>query len=308
MIDLHIHTTYSDGSDSVIEILKKAEEKKLEVISLIDHNNCNSYFELQDLDVSKYYSGKIINGIELNTSVLDVPIEILIYGIDVEKYREYTKKVYMPVEKRNSFELIQLKEGCKKMGIELPENFGEDYDPTGYASTYIQEFLKTCNNINIDKESVENPLIFYRKHISNPDSVFYIDPNETVPKFEDLIKDIRKLGGRVFLAHPYEYRKNANKILNHVLENCDIDGLECYHSSFTADESKYLRSLCAKKGLSISGGSDYHGEYKPNVKMGVVNQNETIPKDILCSWKHENSRKIIDFKRYTHLEVECAER
>ena len=50
MIDLHIHTTYSDGADSLIDVLKKAEEKGLSYISITDHDNCNAYKELKNID------------------------------------------------------------------------------------------------------------------------------------------------------------------------------------------------------------------------------------------------------------------
>ena len=65
MIDLHIHTTYSDGADSLIEVLKKAEQNKLEYISITDHDNCNGYMEMKKIDVKEYYTGKIIPGIEI---------------------------------------------------------------------------------------------------------------------------------------------------------------------------------------------------------------------------------------------------
>ena len=88
MIDLHIHTTYSDGTDSVEELLKKAEDNQLEVISITDHDEVGSYFELEkDKKLRNLYSGKIIIGAELKTVWNRVPIEILAYGIDYKKLR-----------------------------------------------------------------------------------------------------------------------------------------------------------------------------------------------------------------------------
>lgn len=88
MIDLHIHSKYSDGTDSVVEILEKAQKRNLEYISITDHNTCSAYQELKNIEVKKYYKGKIITGIELNTIVLDIPIEILGYDIDVKVRRK----------------------------------------------------------------------------------------------------------------------------------------------------------------------------------------------------------------------------
>ena len=69
MIDLHMHSTNSDGTDSVIDLLKKAEEKNLDYISITDHDTCNGYDELEKIDVKEYYNGKIIPGIEINVAM-----------------------------------------------------------------------------------------------------------------------------------------------------------------------------------------------------------------------------------------------
>lgn len=66
MIDLHIHTNYSDGKCSLTEILKMAEVNQLEYISITDHDTTDAYFELETLNIENYYSGKIMNGIEIH--------------------------------------------------------------------------------------------------------------------------------------------------------------------------------------------------------------------------------------------------
>lgn len=65
MIDLHIHTNYSDGADNLITVLKLAEEKELEYISITDHDNCKAYDGLKRINVKEYYKGNIIPGIEI---------------------------------------------------------------------------------------------------------------------------------------------------------------------------------------------------------------------------------------------------
>ena len=116
MIDLHIHSKYSfDGSDEITEILKKAEEKKLSYISITDHNNTDSYEELQNIDIKKYYSGKIIPGIEINTKAAGVPIEILGYNIDYKIMNENIHKIILSPEERTKVEFERLVENCKKI-------------------------------------------------------------------------------------------------------------------------------------------------------------------------------------------------
>ena len=63
-----MHTTYSDGTDSVVELLEKAEKANLEVISITDHNSCMSYFEMDNIDINELYKGSIILGCEFTTT------------------------------------------------------------------------------------------------------------------------------------------------------------------------------------------------------------------------------------------------
>ena len=94
MIDLHLHTNYSDGADSLVEILKKSEELKLEYISITDHDNCNAYEELSKIDVKKYYTGRIIPGIEIKCGYKGRLIELLGYNIDTKIINNFMKQYY----------------------------------------------------------------------------------------------------------------------------------------------------------------------------------------------------------------------
>ena len=84
MIDLHIHSIYSDGSKTVEEILNMCEEKKLEYISITDHNTAKQY-EDEVLKNNNIFSGKIIKGAELNAVFQDKNIEVLGYNINHDK-------------------------------------------------------------------------------------------------------------------------------------------------------------------------------------------------------------------------------
>ena len=77
MIDLHLHTNYSDGTDSVEELLENAEKQKLEIISITDHNSVDAYFELEKMpNIRNKFSGEIVIGSEIKTIFDDVNIEI----------------------------------------------------------------------------------------------------------------------------------------------------------------------------------------------------------------------------------------
>ena len=82
MVDLHVHTTNSDGTDDVVTILKKAEKLELEYISITDHETMGAYDELEKINISDYYTGKIIKGIELKNYYKGHIIDILGYNVD----------------------------------------------------------------------------------------------------------------------------------------------------------------------------------------------------------------------------------
>lgn len=285
-IDLHTHTHYSDGTDQVIEYLKKAQEKNLAVISITDHNTCKAYEELETIDIAKFYKGKIITGVELNTKILSIPIEVLGYGIDTDKMNKLLPRYYVTVEKRNLLEVTRLYEKCKKEGIVLPEKFIENYSNQMYASKYLhQELTKNEENKEmIDRESWENSNVFYRKYMSNPETKFYINMDDILPDFETVTKLIKDCGGLIFIPHIFEYRDNSLKILNHILDNYKIDGIECFYTTFSKEQHEFLLHLCREKNFLISGGSDYHGKAKKDVDIGVGKGELKIPIDIIRNW------------------------
>ena len=286
MIDLHMHTTYSDGTDNLITVLKKAEEKKLNCIAITDHNVCGAYDELKTFDVKQYYTGRIIKGVEMNTKVLGIPIEILGYNINPEILKGELKKTYISNKERNILEVKRLAEKCKEAGLDVGENFVENYDPSIYASRYLHGKI-TSNEKNkemLDEESWNNSNVFYRKYMSNPETQFYVNMDDILPNFEEACSIVKRAGGLVFLPHIYEYRENSEKILNYILENHKIDGIECYYTTFTEEQHQYLINLCKKRNLLVSGGSDYHGSFKPDVDIGVGYGNLRIPDEIIENW------------------------
>ena len=84
MIDMHIHTNNSDGTDSVKELLEKAENLQLKYISITDHDTCRSYDELKNANYTNLFSGTIVKGIEMKVFYNGGTIEVLCYKIDNE--------------------------------------------------------------------------------------------------------------------------------------------------------------------------------------------------------------------------------
>ena len=121
MIDLHMHTTYSDGTDTVKELLEKAENLGLEVISITDHNICKAYFEMEKFNVKEIYHGNIIVGCEFTTSFDNRLIEVLGYGFDYKSVNKYLEYFYNEesVSKRTNILYNRLLDKIKELDLKF---------------------------------------------------------------------------------------------------------------------------------------------------------------------------------------------
>lgn len=271
MIDLHIHTTYSDGTYSVKEILKEAQEKKLEVISITDHDNVKAYKEIGKIDVNNFYSGKIITGCEFKCVLpeYNLPIEILGYEFEVSIVEKFLDS-HNNMEKQSKY-LEHLKSVGKRIGLTFDENIKVNLERAEYASLIFErEINKYEKNKQILLENGINITTnFYRDAQSNKNSIFYIDEKNDYVQPDEIIDLIHKAGGKSFLAHPYIYRvNNVLEMAQTLINNYNIDGLECYYSLFTQQQTNDLVELCKKNKLYRSGGTDFHGDNKTNIQLG----------------------------------------
>lgn len=286
MIDLHMHTIYSDGTENCTSILKKCEEKNLDYISITDHNSVDAYLELENMDITKHFSGKIICGVELNTKILNIPIEILGYGVDYHKMASLIKNIYIDASQRNLIEARRLYEKCIKYGIKLDDNCLDKYTPNQFASGFFhKEITKHEENKKlISTEAWNASKILYRQYMSDPTAPLYVEMDDLVPDFDTASSLIRECGGLVFIPHIYEYKNNALPILNNILDNYKIDGIECYYTTFTNEQHIEILDICKEHNLFVSGGTDFHGSCRPEVDIGKGFGNLEIPTHIISNW------------------------
>lgn len=131
-------------------------------------------------------------------------------------------------------------------------------------------------------------VIFFRKGLANPQSKLFINHAEFKPKLRDIIDLIHNNGGKVFLAHPYQYKFNdTESFIEELYDNRDFDGIECYYTTFSSNQTEYLLEFANKRKLLISGGSDYHGNNKVNYELGIGAGNLKMDKSILEDWAIE---------------------
>lgn len=291
MIDIHIHSTNSDGTKTVLEILEMAQKLGLNTISFTDHENCNAYDELKNIDVKKYFTGKIIKGIELKSHYKDISMDILGYGINPEKMKEYLEECYKGTS-RAEIQEKQLQEFYdigKKEGLVLRPIEELEWDRNkdwGGVVFYKEVKSHIENKYRVPEDFWEDFKYFRRNHYHIKGDTYYIERGKYYPNIEKIIDIIHKSGGKAFIAHIYEYKEIENKLaeLEEIVSKYDIDGIECYHSIFSEEESIGLQEFSKKHNLLMSGGSDYHGANKPDIELGIGKGSLNIPDSILDNW------------------------
>lgn len=287
MIDLHLHTNNSDGTDTTEELLINAEKNKLEIISITDHDSIDAYYDIENKNLRNLYSGKIIVGAELKTHYNKVPIEVLAYGID------YTKMKILKIDMYD----IQVKalEEFKRRGKNLGFKFDDSItvsrtdNTRKYASfVFAKEIMKYEENeqLLLSFGVKCDPVTFYRVHASNKNSVFYYDETEFSDSLDTVVKNIHDAGGLAFIAHPYLYPfEDKNKAIEEMLLEHNLDGLECEYPLFSNEERNELKLIAKKHNKFVSGGTDYHAKTKPNVMIGTgIDNNINISADLINDW------------------------
>ena len=289
MIDLHIHTTSSDGSDEPKDILIKAQQSGLKYISITDHDSIGAYKKLRELKINNYFDGNIIPGCEFSVVHKGKPIEVLAYGIDLDvisKAGIVSDEKFL--ERENTY-LKKLLEVCRNLNIKYSDNLSI----TGkYFATQMlhADFRKYPENEKyFPKEIWESLNAFYRTCVNNETSPFFLDQMKNYPTIQEIVTLIKKAGGKAFLAHLYGYFVDDHEeFLNSMVSLNSLNGIECYHSLHTIDKTKHLLNYCNEHKLYASGGSDYHGKLKPNVKIGESVPDIKIPYEILEPWLPSN--------------------
>ena len=154
--------------------------------------------------------------------------------------------------------------------------------------------LNILNNINLDRLVSNLPFLCYnfndfrRIGLDNPNSIYYLEEKKKfpTPKFRDVADKIHEAGGLVFLAHPFEYKfEDTIGFIDELRKEVKLDGIECYHPSAEVDNRiDILINYAKTNNLFISGGSDFHGDKKPNNDIAIGSGSLNIPKEYIEEW------------------------
>jgi predicted metal-dependent phosphoesterase TrpH len=262
LIDLHVHSTHSDGSFSVDSLIKKAKNMGIQLFSITDHDTITSQYEAVEL--SSELGLNYIPGVEINV-VYPQLMDILGYGIDIydEELIEFLDriKLFRKLRNKKMVELLE-EEGFNISFDELEEK----YDSTTIGRPHIARILI--------QKGYGNSVSQLMNGLLSRDRKCFVERIRYSPK--ESIEMIKKAGGKAILAHPAKLRiqnTQLEKLLDE-LKHYGLDGMEVMHYSHSLEYSRYLYELANRKNLLVSYGSDYHGFNKPFVNMSYsINEN-----------------------------------
>ena len=287
MIDLHTHTTYSDGTWNVKKLLTEAKKHNVNLLAITDHNTVKAHLEIEKNDYSRYFDGKIIVGAEFDCVFNNAKIELLGYNFDVHKMNKWLEKTYdIEMKKPNLMEEFNLlMEACHKNNIKVDNiDYNEDM---GWPIDYIYPSIKKYpeNRQFFSQKEWDDIDYFFRCCTCNMDFPLYIDFSYQTPNAKMVSNKIRELGGKVFLAHLFIYPlRNYKDYLDSLLKENVIDGIETYYSKFNDEQIEFVEKYCRENNLYMSAGTDCHGDKKPDRKIGIGYGNMNTQVDVVKDW------------------------
>ncbi|WP_287478532.1 PHP domain-containing protein [Anaerostipes sp.] len=268
MIDLHIHSTCSDGTLSPAQIVSQAESLGLYGFSLTDHDTTEGIPSILALNPRIHF----IPGIEISCDISGREIHVLGYGIDC-------------ASKTLNDRLTAIREGRMNRNLKMISLFQKDGYPVTleklqgkHPDTVITRahFARVLQEEGICKTKDEA----FRKYLGETCKYFvpkpFLAPEETLSL-------IRAAGGIPVLAHPFQYHY-SNKELRHLIEylkDNGLLGLEVYHSTHHIGQITRLREWAKQYSLLETGGSDFHGTNKPDIQLGTGRGSLHVPDHLM---------------------------
>lgn len=255
-VDLHLHTTYSDGSYTPQKLVKKAKDLGYSAIAITDHDTIAGI--KKSLTAGQKFQLEVIPGVEFNTLIDDKEVHILGYFIDYQN-----RELINLLQKINK----ERRERIKKM-INLLKDI--------YDLNITLDEIKEISANNILGRGHIARLLTKKGYVKNWEKVFdkyigkgqpaYVKRTKITPfKAIDIIK---KSNGIPVIAHPGLI--NDNNTVQQII-NYGIEGIEVYYLEHTEEEIKYYRELAKENSLLITGGSDCHGpKNKDGLRLGKI--------------------------------------
>lgn len=265
-VDLHMHSSFSDGVHSPSKLVDMAVERGLAAISLTDHDCLDGIGEA--LEAGKAKGLEVIPGVELSCEFKGRDLHILGYGVDPdhEEFQEMLRR-FRETRYKRGLKIVE-KLNALGMAIEPAEVLAKAGDGAlgrpHIAAVLVEKGLVSKTQEAFDKYIADGGPAYVAKYKMTP---------------QEAIHHIHGAGGLAFMAHPGIFLQNVADIEELVAEG--FDGVEIYHPKHGPDTVKALEEIADRHGLLRSGGTDYHGFPGRDSLLGSLD----IPYDLLSKMK-----------------------
>jgi hypothetical protein len=265
-VDLHTHSNASDGRGTPAEVIALADGIGLAAVALTDHDTTAGLAEARTAAES-FDDLHFVPGIELSAKFSSGTLHILGLGID-EKAPELSTLTRNLIEARNQRNpKIIARLGELGMDVDFSDvltvmsGSPTSADDRVVGRMHIAEALRRKGYVHSTAEA-------FSRYLGDTGSAF-VDKERLTPR--EVIEPIHQAGGIAILAHPVHlaYENSAQlAMMVRRLVDAGIDGLEVVHPDHSPFQGRACLQLARRLGLMVTGGSDYHGQAKPHVRLG----------------------------------------
>ena len=256
MLDLHIHTTASDGSLTPTQVVQLARKKGFSLIAVTDHDTMGGVAEA--LEAGKKYNVDVVPGVEISSGVT---LEVHMLGYGMSPDHPVMKAMMEDMRAARVERMERIIENLQKMGVPITVEEVEAVAGGAIGRPHIAQVL-------IAHGLVPDVRTAFREYIG-VGAKAYVERRKMTS--EQVIANIRDAGGVPVLAHGGLLRISEVE-LNQWIDSMakkGLMGLECYHNAHTPQTERLLRAAAERNGLLVTGGSDFHGASRPDVEMGT---------------------------------------
>jgi len=274
-VDLHVHSTASDGSLTPREVVAQARAQGLRAIALTDHDTIDGLGEA--LAAGAELELEVIPGIEISAAHEPGSMHILGYFINHGSARldEQLRVLKQARADRNP----QIVANLQKLGMAITMAEVEAVSGGGQVGRpHIAQVL-------VQKGYVADFQTAFEKYIGNHGPA-YVNKFRFAPR--DALAMITEAGGLASLAHPFTLEYSSTGHLRSImiqLRDWGLAGLEVYYPEHAPERQAAYKKLALEMGLLMTGGSDFHGSIKPEITMGRVGPNLYLPYELVEKMK-----------------------
>lgn len=271
LCDLHTHSTFSDGTFSPAQLIHEAQRLGLSAIALTDHNTVAGLPDF--LRAAEGSSVEAVPGIEFSTDYQDEELHIVTLFVRPEHYGPITTLTdEMNLRKQQSN--LDLIENLNRSGYAIDYQSIKARMPTGEPNRALIAAELTRLGYTSDNKEAFHTLLGKK--------CGYYHPPKRVDVFE-LIGFVRSMGLVPVLAHPFLSLKEENRLAEFLgpAAEAGLQGMETRYPLFSEEQTQTLEELASRFGLAPSGGSDFHGENKPEIGLGTGTGSLEVPLSFL---------------------------